>query len=330
MAQSLRPLHIGWRKGNVGLHRCALLTAGATFLLIFVGGIVTSMGAGLAVPDWPTTFGHNMFLYPWSKMVGGILYEHSHRLIGAGVGLLTLALALWLWITEPRGWLRWLGVVALVAVVVQGVLGGLRVVFLERTLAIIHAAVAQAFFALTVGVAFFTSAEGREELQKTLATDASRLRRLALLTMGLIYVQLVFGAMVRHMGAGLGAHLFFAAVVTILIFCLAGYILRNHAEQPKLVRPVTVLSGLLILQLVLGLGSYLGKFTTLAVTLPPLSLVTLTTGHVATGALMLATCLVLTLRLYRLLPPRVPAVAREFVPTHPAGRAEQVPARGRG
>ncbi|MEE9221263.1 MAG: cytochrome oxidase biogenesis protein CtaA, partial [candidate division NC10 bacterium] len=103
------------RKESVWLHRFALLTAGATFLLICVGGLVTSTGAGLAVPDWPTTFGRNMFLYPWSEMVGGIFYEHSHRLIGASVGFLTLTLALWLWITEPREWLRWLGVIALVA-----------------------------------------------------------------------------------------------------------------------------------------------------------------------------------------------------------------------
>jgi cytochrome c oxidase assembly protein subunit 15 len=314
------------RKESVWLHRFALLTAGATFLLIYVGGIVTSTGAGLAVPDWPTTFGHNMFLYPWSKMVGGILYEHSHRLIGAGVGLLTLTLAIWLWVTEPRAWLRWLGVVALVAVIVQGVLGGLRVVFLEQTLAVIHAALAQAFFALMAIVAFFTSAEGREELHKTPATDASRLRRLAILTMGCIYVQLIFGAMLRHMGMGIGAHLFLAAVVTILIYHLAQYILRSHADQPKLVRPVALLSGLLILQLVLGLGSYLGKFTTLGVTLPRLSLVVLTTTHVAIGALMLVTCLVLTLRIFRLSARRVSAGARELVSAHAAGRSEEAPA----
>ncbi|MFQ5802619.1 MAG: COX15/CtaA family protein [Candidatus Methylomirabilales bacterium] len=313
------------RKGNVWLHRFALLTAGATFVLILAGGIVTSTGAGLAVPDWPTTFGHNMFLYPWSKMAGGILYEHSHRLIGATVGLLTLTLALWLWVAEPRAWLRWLGVVALVMVIVQGVLGGLRVVLLERTLAIIHAALAQAFFALTASVAFLTSAEGREDPRKTPATDASRLRRLALLTLGCIYVQLILGAMLRHMGRGIGVHLFFAAVVTILIFHLARTILKSHADQPKLARPVALLSGLLTLQLVLGLGSYLGKFTTLAVALPPLSLVVLTTTHVATGALMLVTCLMLTLRVYRLLAPREPAEVREFASAPPGGGSERAP-----
>src|SRR6266704_162975 len=120
-------------------HRLAVILACATLPLLFIGGLVTSKGAGLAVPDWPTTFGYNMFLYPWSKMVGNILYEHSHRLIGSAVGLLTIALALVLWRKESRPWLRWLGVVALGAVIAQGVLGGLRVVFLQQTLAIIHA-----------------------------------------------------------------------------------------------------------------------------------------------------------------------------------------------
>jgi hypothetical protein len=140
--------------------------------------------------------------------------------------------------------------------------------------------------------------------------------------LGCIYVQLIFGATLRHMGVGIGAHLLLAAVATILIFHLARYILRDQADQPKLVRPVALLSGLLVLQLVLGLGSYLGKFTTLAVALPRLSLVALPTTHVATGALMLVTCLVLTLRIYRLSASLVPVVAREFIPAHATGRSE--------
>ena len=111
-------------RGPVWLHRVALLTALVTFPLLFVGGLVTSTGSALAVPDWPTTFGHNMFLFPWSAMVGGILYEHSHRLLGAVVGLLTIILSLALWLKEPQPWLRWLGVMALAGVILQGVLGG--------------------------------------------------------------------------------------------------------------------------------------------------------------------------------------------------------------
>src|SRR4026209_67028 len=91
-------------------HRIALILACATFPLLFIGGLVTSKGAGLAVPDWPTTFGYHMFLYPWSKMIGNIFYEHSHRLVASFVGLLTIALVLTFWLHERRGWLRWLGV----------------------------------------------------------------------------------------------------------------------------------------------------------------------------------------------------------------------------
>src|SRR5262245_53531562 len=143
-------------------HRLAMALAAATFPLLFIGGLVTSLGVGLAVPDWPTTFGYNMFLYPWSKMIGGIFYEHSHRLVASSVGLLTIALALTFWLREERRWLRWLGIAALGLVILQGVLGGLRVVLLQHTLAIIHACFAQAFFGLTVSLALFTSAEWRE------------------------------------------------------------------------------------------------------------------------------------------------------------------------
>ncbi len=305
---------------NRWIHRFSLFTAGATFVLVVAGGLVTSTGSGLAVPDWPTTFGHNMFLYPWSKMVGGILIEHGHRLIGAGVGLLTLVLALWLWIADPRGWLRWLGVIALGAVIVQGILGGLRVVLVERTLAVVHAALAQAFFALTVSVAFFTSDEGREGPPQALLPGAVPLSRLALLTMGCIYLQSMIGAVLRHTGGGLGAHLIFALVVATVIMYLTGRILRDHRDLPRLVLPGMLLGGLLIVQLLLGLASMWSRFVIPAGAVPARFIVTLTTLHVAAGALMLATCLVLSLRVYRLLPSRVPVIGRARH-AHPIGRS---------
>ncbi len=309
------------RDPNRWLHWLALLTAWATFVLIFVGGIVTSTGSGLAVPDWPTTFGHNMFLYPWSEMVGGIFYEHSHRLIGSVVGFLTLTLALLLWLREPRRWLRWLGIVALGMVIIQGVLGGLRVVLLQYTLAIIHACFAQAFFALTVSLVVFTSREWQEESQPIFSADAARLQRLSVLTTGLIYLQLIFGAVLRHTGARLDAHLLFAVLVTIYVLWLSIRILANHADQPRLARPATILCGLLILQLALGVGSYFGQF----IILGP-SRVMLTTSHVATGALMLAACLVLTLQTYRLLAGSRPVTAWGFASAHLLGESEQVSA----
>src|SRR3989442_15378056 len=146
-------------EGRPVAYRLALATLAATCVLILLGGLVTNTGAALAVPDWPSTFGHNMVLFPWSRMVGGILYEHSHRLMGALVGLLTLALAGALW--REGGRLRRLGLLAVAAVVAQGVLGGLRVVLLEDTLAIFHGCLAQAFFALLAVIALLTAPRGR-------------------------------------------------------------------------------------------------------------------------------------------------------------------------
>ena len=275
-------------------HRLAMLLACATFPLLFIGGLVTSLGAGLAVPDWPTTFGHNMFLYPWSKMIGGIFYEHSHRLIASSVGLLTIALALSLWLQEKRRWLRWLGIVALVMVVVQGVLDGLRVVLLQQNLAMIHACIAQAFFALTVSLALFTSAQWRDA-QDAPITDGGRLKRLATITTALIYLQIVFGAVLRHSGERLDAHLFIAALVAIHVILLLLRLTRAHADRPALLRPGYFLAALLLLQALLGALSYFTKFTAM---LPGLrgATVLLTTTHLITGALMLATSLIITLR----------------------------------
>jgi heme a synthase len=283
---------------SVWPHRLAVITACATFPLLFIGGLVTSKGAGLAVPDWPTTFGYNMFLYPWSKMVGNIFYEHSHRLVASAVGFLTIALALSLWFRERRNWLRWLGVIALVLVIVQGVLGGLRVTLLEQSLAIVHASLAQAFFALTVSLALFTSPEWREKIAEAPQADYGRLRRLAAVTTGLIYVQVLFGAVLRHTGLRLDAHLLFAALVTLHVVLLTARIFKDHSDHHRLTRPALFLSAMLLLQLFLGTVSYLTKFTTI-LRIPIDATVFLTTTHLAAGALMLVTSLILTLRSYR-------------------------------
>lgn len=279
-------------------HRLAVLLACATFPLLFIGGLVTSKGAGLAVPDWPTTFGHSMFFYPWSKMVGNIFYEHSHRLVASGVGLLTIALTLSFWFQERRDWLRRLGLAALFLVILQGVIGGLRVVLLEQTLAIVHAAFAQAFFALTVSLAIFTSPDWRSEPADPPIADGGRLSRLCAVTTAMIYLQAIFGAVLRHTGERVDAHLFFALLVTLHVIFVLLRIVKSHAHRPKLTRPAYVLAALLFLQLMLGAGSYFGKFTSM-LGLPMTALVILTTIHLVTGALMLATSLLLTLRAYR-------------------------------
>ncbi len=180
---------------NAWLNRFAWLLAGLTLFLICSGGMVTSKGVGLAVPDWPTTFGYNMFLFPVSQWVGGIFFEHTHRLIASVIGLLTIVLAVWLWRAESRKWLRVLGVAALGAVILQGLLGGLRVTMLKDEIGIFHACLAQAFFALLVFIAVATSASWQEARRRPLPGG---LLWLPVLTLALIYFQLGLGATMRH------------------------------------------------------------------------------------------------------------------------------------
>ena len=285
-------------------HRIAVILACATFPLLFIGGLVTSKGVGLAVPDWPTTFGYNMFLYPWSKMIGGIFYEHSHRLVASFVGLLTIGLALTFWLRERRNWLRWLGLAALALVIAQGILGGLRVVLLEHTFAIVHAATAQVFFALTICLAMFTSNEWRGAPAGAPLKDGGRLRRLCLITTGLIYLQVVFGAILRHTGERLDAHLVVALLVALHVILVAIRVSRYHGDRKQLTRPALLLVFFLMLQVALGGASYVAKFTTLW----PASfdvIVWITTAHLAVGALMLAASVALALRACRLSAPLV-------------------------
>lgn len=294
--------HTRARVHSLWPHRFALVTAASTLVLIFVGGLVTNTGAGLAVPDWPTTFGYNMFLYPWSQMVGGIFYEHSHRLIGSIVGLLTLALAIVLWVQEPARVPRWLGVAAVGAVIIQGVLGGLRVILISAgsELALIHGLLAQAFFALTVGLVVCTSQEWKHRPQQVVVADAGAVTRLCLLTTGFVYLQIFFGGMLTHIGDWILAHLFCAALVTIHVWRLATRIPRPDSGRVKLMQPVILLIGLLVLQLLLGLGSYVNRFTSFEIPYAAFTRLALPATHRITGALMLAVCIVLTLRSYRL------------------------------
>ncbi len=286
-----------------GLYRIAIITAGATFLLIVIGGIVTSTESGLAVPDWPTTFGYNMFLYPISDMVGGILYEHSHRLMGSLVGLLTIILFIMLLIADSRKWLKWLGLVALIGVSVQGVLGGLRVTEENLNFAIVHACLAQAFFSLLCGICLFTS-RGWQNNQSEVHIDellAKKLRRLSLITTCLIYVQLIFGAVLRHTGNRLDAHLLFAVLVTLHIFLLVKRVF-SIAEQTQGIGQSLplILLGLLAVQLILGTGAYITRLTTLGESVSAFTTDVITTAHVAIGALMLVSSFVITLKIFRL------------------------------
>jgi cytochrome c oxidase assembly protein subunit 15 len=291
------------------LHLFAACVAAATALLIFAGGLVTSTGSGLAVPDWPTTYGWSMFTFPFDKWVGGIYYEHSHRLIASVVGMLIIALALWLWRVEPRRWVRRLGYLALAAVVTQGVLGGITVLwFLPDPISIAHAGLAQIVFCLTVAIALVTSPRWTHGSP----VPDRILRRMAAATTGAIYVQILIGATMRHTDAGLAipdfplvfgalvppvwttgiathyAHRVGALVVAALVLATAGHVLHHHRARAELRRPSLLLLVLLVVQMTLG-----------ALTILTGKQYMLNSLHVVTGAFVLGTSLVLTLRTYR-------------------------------
>src|SRR5437667_4912026 len=277
-------------KSTIWLNRFAWFTAFATLLLICSGGMVTSKGVGLAVPDWPTTFGYNMFLFPASKWIGGILYEHGHRLIASTVGFLTIILAVWLWLSEPRRWMKWLGVGALGAVIAQGVVGGLTVLFfLPAPVSTAHAGLAEIFFCLTVAIALFTSprwiagysgeGDGSPYLTSRpvpAGVDDAILRRMATTATVLIYIQILLGATMRHTGAGLAipdfplmfghlvpphwdgkiaihfAHRIGALVVTLAILATSGHVWVHHRDRRELTRPAALLGALVAVQIALG------------------------------------------------------------------------------
>ena len=188
------------------LHRFAIVTAMATLVLIGFGGLVTSKGVGMAVPDWPNTFGYNMFLVPFDEWLGkfGIFEEHSHRLVASFVGLLTIVLSAWLWVKDSRKWVRLLGICALVLVVVQGVLGGLRVTEINQNLGLIHGAVAQLFLVLVCGIALVTSSWWRRvNVSETDGASFAALKGFLVAVICLVFVQLLLGATMRHQHAGL-------------------------------------------------------------------------------------------------------------------------------
>ncbi len=185
-------------KSITWLNRFAWFVAAATLLLIGSGGLVTSKGVGLAVPDWPTTFGYNMFLFPFSKWVGGIFYEHTHRLIASTIGFLTIILAVWIWRVDSRRWLRVLGIVAIAAVSLQGVLGGLRVKMLKDEIGIFHACLAQAFLGLLIVIGLSTSPRWKALTPLASGEVVRRIVRFAVVTAVIVYAQLALGATMRH------------------------------------------------------------------------------------------------------------------------------------
>ncbi len=282
---------------NPWLHGYTVFVAGATFFLIIVGALVTSNDAGLSVPDWPTSFGS----FGMPSMVGGVLYEHGHRMIAATVGLLTVILAIWVWLKEPRRWVRRLALAAVLAVIAQGILGGITVLFyLPVAISTGHAALGQTFFCILVALALTTRRDWRWDEAKVEEKQATpSLRHLAAATTAAIFVQLILGAIYRHNGFGIMPHILGGAGVAILVVWLATRVFSQFLTQKPLTRAAFLLLVLLAVQIFLGIAAYVLRieFRDAPQPMPPLGHVS--TAHVALGALVLATSLVLTLRVFR-------------------------------
>ena len=292
------------------VHHLAVALMVATLLLIAIGASVTSTGSGLAVPDWPLSFGQ---VFP--PMVGGVLYEHSHRMAAALVGMLTVALMVVMARWEPRHWVQWVSRTAVLAVVLQGLLGGITVLWLLPTaISVSHACLAQAFLCLTVTLAVCTGPSWRQRWGSRTEASQPGLAVIAGLSTGVIYIQLILGALMRHTGAGLAIpdfplafgrlvppfdapgvlihfmHRVGAVAVTLCVVWSVARVIREHANERQLLRPALTLGSLLLVQLTLGaLAIWTGRAV-----LP-------VTAHVAVGAAVLATSLFLTLRSVHLL-----------------------------
>ena len=281
--------------------------------------MVTSNDAGLSVPDWPTTFGS---IYKMPHMVGGVKFEHGHRMIAEFVGLLTIVLAVWTWRVERRRWLRILGVVGLGTVIAQGVLGGITVLFyLPPAVSSAHAALAQTFFCIAVLIAMFTGQRWVEEQPRVeFDTRHPSLFTLTLLSIFVLYVQLILGAMFRHKGLSWWPHVVHAGVVTIVLSWTAIRALTQYARIPAVKRPAVTMLCLMIAQLCLGFAAFLARVAWGHDALQPeLPMVTSTVAHVAVGALLLATTVVLAVQVWR----HVPVAFEERIA---AGDQKPVPA----
>lgn len=312
----------GVRK-NIWLHRFAFFTTCLTFPLIFVGGLVKSHEAGLSVPDWPTTYGYNMFTFPLHWMVGGIFYEHGHRLYASLVGFCILFLALWMWRKEPRQWVKNLGWYSLLAVCVQGALGGLTVYLLLPTWnSSAHAALAQITFCLTVAMSMVTRSDWDDTTTKVSDPQSEKLRKATLITVGAIFIQLLLGAVMRHEEAGLAiptfplsdgklipdfnsvgvglnfAHRVWAIIVGILIIRTALLALSDTKRFPSFRPPAIAGIVLVIVQITLG-----------ALTIWTAKDPNWTSLHVVGGAAVLASQFMLAVRVRHFTKPLAERVA---------------------
>lgn len=293
-----------------GLNLFALLVAGATFFLIIAGALVTSHDAGLATDDWPLSNGQ---FFP--EMVGNLFWEHGHRMVATTVGMLTIVLVVLLFWKEDRRWVRRLGVFALCAVITQGLLGGLTVkLMLPVAVSTAHATLAQLFFCTTIALAVFTSKSWRTQQGTIEEKNSLPVRYLCLAALATIFLQLIIGGILRHSATWdqhlptdlLLAHIGGALAVTIALAWATLAVLRRHSGETFLTRPAAIALGLLAVQLCLGLGAYVTRAASPDDPQPLNPMIAVTVAHVACGALVFGTTILLTLRAFKVLRPAEP------------------------
>lgn len=304
-------------------HRFSILAVFTAVVLIAWGGFVTSIDAGLAVPDWPSSFNSYDPFTPfpdWWKVVP-ILAEHGHRLMGALIGLFTVVLTGWTLWKEKRAWMKKLAVFALVLVIFQGILGGLRVTLISLDLAIVHACVAQIYFSLLVGMTMFTSRSWvTVQDAPTAGATSPRLRQLVIASTLAVYIQIILGALLRHPGAGInpvyaGIHILGALIVTGLILFTGIYIHRNFSDQKLLIRATRIQLGVLVTQFILGLTAYLVLLDERGMIQPSNFQVIVNTSHLVIGAALMSSTVALALLTLRRIPAGAAGDAAPPLPT---------------
>jgi cytochrome c oxidase assembly protein subunit 15 len=281
---------------NRVLHGYAVFVACCTLVLLIAGAMVTSNQAALSVPDWPLSYGS---LTP--PMVGGIVYEHTHRMIAAAVGILTIVLAVWLWRSDERCWVRWLGLAAVAAVIAQGVLGGLTVLLdLHYGMPVAHACLGQIFFGTVIALALFTSRWWCSDLAQAEDHRRPSIQAIALLNAGVVFLQAVFGAAFRHKDVSIMPHMIGALAVLATTIWTAITLRRRFARVSALDTARVMLHSVVGVQFLLGIGAYWSRIATAGAPQPMPVMVTLTVTHTVVGALTLACAIVVVLLCYRL------------------------------
>jgi heme a synthase len=278
-------------------HRVAVFIAFLTFVVIVAGALVTSEDAGLSVPDWPTSYGHILRLPPW---VGGIVYEHSHRMMASVTGILTIVIAFWTLFADRRRWMKYLGFAALATIVIQGVLGGITVLnFLPPAVSTAHSAVGQTFFCIAVLIAVFTGRKWVEEAPSPTADSGHpKVLVLCLYTIAILYLQLVLGGMFRHRGMSWWPHVVNAVAVALILTWTSVRALISFPRVEAIRRPAALLLFTLMVQLLLGFAAFLTRVAWVG-TQANNPMVISTVAHTSVGALLLAIASVLTIQVWR-------------------------------